>query len=95
MAQPLPANHFRKDPDAVKDYSVDWGTWLDGDTITASTWTADDGITVDSDENDTTTATVWLSGGALEDEKYRLINHITTAAGREDDQSIWIHMVIK
>jgi hypothetical protein len=31
----------------------------------------------------------------LEDEKYRLINHITTAAGREDDQSIWIHMVSK
>jgi hypothetical protein len=91
MAQ---SREFRKDPDAVLDYAVDWSEWLDDDTITASEWTVPDGITADSDSNTTTLATVWLSGGTL-GQTYSLVNHITTAAGREEDQTIKIKMVPK
>lgn len=78
-----------KDPDAVLDYSVDWSAWLDTDTIATSAWTAATGITVDSDTNSTTIATVWLSGGTA-GRNYAVTNRITTAAGRTDDRTIII-----
>lgn len=85
---------YTKDPDAVLDYLVDWSAWLPtGDTITASTFTVnsdDNGaIVVDDTLFDSTTTTVWLSGGVA-GEKYTVTNHITTADGREDDRSITI-----
>ena len=43
---------FLKDPDAVLDYKIDWSAWLGDDTISQSAWSAEDGITIDSDEND-------------------------------------------
>lgn len=57
-------------------------------------WTAPTGITATTSTNTTTTATVWLSGGTL-GEYYRIVNHITTAAGRQDDRTIVIQMVAK
>ena len=39
---------FLKDPEAVLDYTVDWGIWLDTDTISTSNWTVPAGITKDS-----------------------------------------------
>lgn len=78
-----------KDPDAVLDYVIDWETYLDGDTIATSEWEVDDGITKDSDTNDTTTATIWLSGGTA-GEDYEVTNRITTAGGRTDDRTIKI-----
>lgn len=80
---------YTKDPDAVLDYGWDWSTWLDGDTITASTWEADTGVTIASDTFAATSTTVWLSGGTA-GTRYKLTNHITTAAGREDDRSLYI-----
>jgi hypothetical protein len=80
---------FTKDPDAVLDYGFDWSRWLaDGETITASTWEADDeGITIDDGTQFTdTTASVWLSGGTT-GAFYRLTNHVTTSDGREDDRT--------
>lgn len=86
MAQ---SREFTKDPQAVLDYVIDWSDWLDGDTITASQWTVPDGIEKDSDTHTTTAATIWLSGGTL-GETYSVVNHITTVAGRENDQTIRI-----
>lgn len=85
---------YTKDPDAVLDYTIDWTEWLPtGDTITASTFTVNsddnDAITVDDQLNDDNTTTVWLSGG-IAGQKYTVTNHITTAAGREDDRSLTI-----
>lgn len=79
----------RKDPNAVKNYEVDWGEeYLQGgDTITSSTWFADTGITIDSHTNTTTVATVWLSGGT-DGLDYRVTNRITTASGLTDDYSL-------
>lgn len=78
-----------KDPDAVLDYGLTWTAWLAGDTITASEWTEPDGISVDSDTHDDTSTTVWLSGGTV-GQTYELTNHVTTAAGRQDDRTISI-----
>ena len=81
-----------KDPDSVLDYSIDWSAWLDTDAISVSTWSVSPAggstaLDVDSDSATTTVATVWLSGGDV-GQDYIVTNHITTAAGREDDRSI-------
>lgn len=87
------AKWFEKDKDAKLDYKIDWSTWLDGDTITVSAWTVPEGITEEAETtNDTTSATIWLSGGTA-DTDYTLVNHITTASGREDDETIVISVI--
>lgn len=79
--------YIEKDPDALLDYEVDWTSLLDGDTITGTPeWTIASGLTKDSQTNTTTTATVWLSGGAV-DGVYLVACKITTAAGRIDECS--------
>ena len=80
----------KKDPQAVLDYGFDWSGsgWLAvGETISTSNWTVEAGITKDSDTNDTTTTTIWLSGGTA-GEDYTVTNTITTSASRTDERSI-------
>lgn len=79
---------FSKDPDERLDYSIDWETWLDSDTITTSTsgsaWTLPSGIDASSSPAHsftTTTATAWITGGTAGQE-YVLKNTIHTDAGR-------------
>lgn len=87
-------SHFDKDPDAVLDYRIDWSVWLAsaaGDTLVTSDWEAEPGITIDDDDHDTTSATVWLSGGTV-DTQYKVTNHVTTAGGRTDDRTLIIHV---
>lgn len=81
---------YVKDPDAVLDYASDWSSWLDvGETISTSAFVADPGITIDSQSNDTTSGTVWLSGGTA-GTNYVIRHRITTSAGRTDDRSFTI-----
>lgn len=80
---------YRKDPDARKDYAVDWSDELGDDTISSSEWTVPSGLTSDLDTSDDTNAVVWLEGGTLGTE-YEVVNSIVTAAGRELDQTIVI-----
>jgi hypothetical protein len=83
-------NIFTKDPDAVLDYIIDWSSWLaSGETITASTWTVDDGITKDSDSFSDDETVIWLSGGSVYTD-YECTNHIVTSGNREDDRTIII-----
>ena len=81
--------NFLKDPEGVLDYQIDWSSWLDEDAISSSSWTVPTGITEDSSTNDTTTATIWLSGGTL-GEDYEITNRIVTAGGRTEDRTITI-----
>jgi hypothetical protein len=83
------AEFYTKDPNAKLDYRIDWSAWLETDTIVTSTWAVPDGLTKVSDSHTTTTSTVWLSGGTLE-ASYTVVNHIVTAAGRENDHSFFI-----
>lgn len=50
------------------------------------------GLTIDSDTNTTTTATVWLSGGTLT-VTYQVTNKIVTTGRRTDERSLLITMV--
>jgi hypothetical protein len=75
-----------KDPDSVLDYVFDYENWLNGDTISTSTWTLDAGITQDSETETTTTTTLWLSGGTAFT-WYAITNRIVTAGGRTEDFS--------
>ena len=84
---------FKKDPDAVLDYGFDWSLWLaTGETIQSSSWTAETGITMDSDTNNDTETAVWVSGGTA-NEIYILTNRIITSAGRTDERSIQLRVV--
>lgn len=83
-----------KDPDAVLDYAMSWATWLGADTISTSVWSVDgpdSSLTVDSDSETTTVATVWLSGGTPNMD-YVITNRITTAGSRTDDRSITVQV---
>ena len=80
---------FVKDPEAILDYSFDWEQWLDGDTLSTSTWAADSGITIDSSSRTSTVSTVWLSGGTNKLD-YEITNTITTATGRTDERTFTI-----
>lgn len=81
---------FTKDPNAVLDYQIDYSRWLPaGDTITASSWLAESGLTVDTSSFTDTSTTVWLSGGTA-GSTYDVRNHITTDDGRQDDRTLTI-----
>ena len=80
---------FWKDPNSVLDYTINWSSWLDGDTISTSTWVLPSGITNDSDSNTTTTASITLSSGS-HNVDYKLVNRIVTAASLTHEQAIRI-----
>jgi len=82
---------WTKDPDSVLDYQWDWTEWLDGDVISTATFFVASGITKDSETHDSTTATVWLSGGTEETE-YDVTCRVTTANSRTADRTakIWV-----
>ena len=83
---------IRKDPDAVEDFANDWTAYLadDSDTISTSAWSVTSGkVTIDSDTNTTTKATVWLSGdpGTMSEVQ----NRIVTTAGRTKDWTMRVY----
>ena len=80
---------FKKDPNAVLDYTFDWGPYLlpIADTIVTATWVHSAALTKVSQSNTTTTATVFVSGG-VEGTSETLTCRITTAGGRTDDRSV-------
>ena len=83
-----------KDPAEVLDYKADWsseeaegGPWLEGgETIVTSTWAVTGGLVIDNQSQDSTTATVWLSGGTPG--TARATNTVTTSAGRTGERSL-------
>ena len=87
---------YKKDPNATLDYSFDWGPYLTplGDTITLVEWVLSAGLVKVSQSNTATTATVFVSGGVL-DEVETLTCRITTAGGRIDDRTVELNMVAR
>lgn len=81
-----------KSPDDVLDYRIDWTEALAGDTIVTSTWAVPAGITKDSDSKTTTATTIWLSGGAV-DQEYEIENTIVTTELRTMKQCVTIRVV--
>lgn len=89
-----------KDPDAVKPFVVEWDDFLtnEADTISTSVWLINDiheddwstdgdgSLVIESKSNTTLRATIWLSGGVLDDD-YEITNRITTVGGITDDRT--------
>ena len=81
-----------KDPNAVLDYSIDWGSeYLGEDLIAESEWSVipneSDGVFVIGSDFDATITTVSAAGGNA-GQIYKLVNHIVLESGRIDDRSI-------
>jgi len=84
---------FVKDPEAILDYGVNWGPWLNGDEISSSSWTVESPLVIvpASDSKTTTTTRVFVSGGDLGAE-YDLINTIVTTGSRTDERTLKIRV---
>lgn len=100
MAYPI--RTFRKDPNAVGYFGVEWGSWLHNDpdnpldpwesgdpVIEASEWIVPAGITAEDSDFTDTRAQVKLSGGTA-GEVYDLVNRIETSEGETEDRTIRI-----
>lgn len=77
-------SRFEMDPEDLLDYGIDYEDWLNGDTISTSTWTVPDGLDeVDSQIVSNKIAYVWLDVDAdASAGDYTLVNKIVTAGGR-------------
>lgn len=89
-----------KDPKAVLDYTFDWTTYLtalSSDAISPTvgsvifTVDATSGISVSSQSNTSTTATVWIAGG-ISGNIATVSCQIKTIGGRTDDRLIYIKL---
>lgn len=80
-----------KDPDANKDYSVDWSAALaTAETIEVSVWTASSpDLAIGLDDIKDAVCTVWLSGGVA-GASYTVKNTITTHRGMIDERTVTI-----
>lgn len=85
---------IKKDPDATLDYTFDWSAWLAsaGDSIADVAWTADTGLTIESQTHTTQTATAVVSGGAA-GSVLGLTCRITTAGGRVDERTMKLRII--
>lgn len=87
------SKNYIKDPSDKAFFEFVWTDFLDGDTITTSTFSVDStDIVIDSDENTTTTAKAKLSLGKAGAD-YLLSNQIVTASGQEFERSMTIKVV--
>lgn len=80
---------YYKEADAITTYGIDWSQWLDGRTISASSWDVPAGITNVDDANTTTTTSIQLSGGTW-GESYVLTNTVTLNTTDVEERSITI-----
>lgn len=82
---------YKKDPNAVLDYTFDWTAYLTplADTIASVSWIISSGLTKVSQSNTTTTATAFISGGVV-GKTETLTCRITTNSvpPRVDDRSV-------
>lgn len=85
------AGHFEtyKDKDETTVLTVDWSDWLGAATISASTWATDDNVTIDSESETATVATVTISGDP--GGKSRLTNTLTASDGRVKQMTVNVH----
>lgn len=74
-----------KAPGEVLDYAVTWDDLAPGDAIKTSTWIVPKGLTLVKDGLSGGVATVWLSGGKMNN-RFTVINRVVTTAGRTQEK---------
>lgn len=86
---------YLKDPQSRVDYAIDWSGYLDGQTISASTWSVSPeeagGIAIDNAGFDLNRAAARLSGGKIGG-IYRIGNRVTLSDGGVDERSITLRV---
>lgn len=86
---------YLKDPHARVDYAIDWGGYLDGQTIAASLWsvTPDEtgGVAVEETSFDLNRSAARIAGG-LAGRVYSLSNRVTMSDGSVDERSITLRV---
>lgn len=88
-------NTFEKQPSERKDYDVTYAEWLapEADTLddietSVECLTSDDAsLVVDTVDMTTTTAKLWMTGGA-DGNKYKVTIKATTVGGRLDESEL-------
>lgn len=78
---------YMQDGSARLDYSVNWSSFLNGATITSSTWNSI--LTIEDDTFTDTTTQAFVSGGAL-GTSYEVKNIINTSDGRVDARTFLV-----
>jgi hypothetical protein len=81
-----------KSPNAVKRVQVDWTDWLKGANITASSFTADAGLNVQSQGRNGAVCEVFLTGGTLKS-VYNVVNQITDSLGRVEERTFRVSVI--
>jgi hypothetical protein len=92
----IPNCSLQQTPTEILDYTIDWTTrGLGTDTIATSTWSvtpSDLSAATPAPSFTATTTTVWLSEGTA-GVYYAVTNTITTAGGREMQETFVINCV--
>lgn len=91
------AHRVTIDPGDTVDVGLDWADWLDGDTLSGSSWAvapegglaavAGRGGLAGTHDDDSTT--VWVGGGQP-DTVYLLANRVETAGGRVAERTVQV-----
>ncbi len=80
-------DYILKDPNARKDYGVDWSLWLIApDVIDGVQWIVEPGLTIENEANTDTKTFIEVSGG-LPGKSYNCTARVTTVAGLIEDKS--------
>lgn len=84
-----------KSPDEVLDYGADWQSRLEKDeAITSSTFVLPPGVVATKSTYSGALAEIRISGG-VNGELYRILNRVTTTAGRTLEQTIHLGVMSK
>lgn len=76
------------DPNGVEYYDIEWEDWLNGATISASTWSiVPSGPVLTNPTSGATITGVYVTGGTL-GKMYSLTNRLTSGAGEVADRTI-------
>jgi hypothetical protein len=81
---------FKKSPEAVLDFSINWGPFTAG-PIDSSSWTLASGLTITNTNVSGVYTTIWVSGGTL-GSSYCGTN-IIQASGLMDSATFSIYIV--
>lgn len=84
---------YTKEQSAVTDFQIDWTAWLEGRTLTSSSWAISPtaGIIIVATSNTSSVATIRLSSGTW-GQIYLATNHIVASDGEEEERSITIRI---
>jgi hypothetical protein len=87
IASGVPPTPFYIDPDGQDNFGISWLAWLEGETISSSSWAYPSALTITNEANTTTETSLTVAGGVAGGE-YEVVNSVETASGRKQDKTL-------